>query len=186
MIPIQYPADTPASFKKLVEDYRGHKIIYPHLKAVTLAQWALESGWGTSRLATGHGNYGGMKWRPYMNAWASPEQYTAHDGRELYCHFPTNGFWIDGYWARLDRNEAYSGWKKHTRDGADFIGFIGPIWVGTGAMAEAQYVRDVLRLETIFAKSFEVTNETPDDGSAGSGTSPWNGMLPDGSIKKKS
>jgi len=52
----------------------------PQLRAVTLAQWGLESGWGKSELSRKHGNYAGLKWRPEMKGFATKVRYEAHDG----------------------------------------------------------------------------------------------------------
>lgn len=114
-------------FKKLARTYQGLAIAYPHLKAVTLAQWALESGWGTSRLATQHLNFGGLKYRPEMAPYARKVRYKAHDGEEDYCAFDSLEEFITGYWAFLERSP-YAGWEDHTASPADFIGFIGPIY----------------------------------------------------------
>eukprot|EP00898_Chlorokybus_atmophyticus_P001810 jgi/Chlat1/262/Chrsp1S03051 len=48
------------------------KDLLPELKAVTLAQWLLESGRGNSRLSAHHCNYGGLKWRQEMAGLAIP------------------------------------------------------------------------------------------------------------------
>ena len=48
---------------RLATVYSGDAIRYPHLKAVTLAQWMLESARGNSQLATRHYNFAGLKWR---------------------------------------------------------------------------------------------------------------------------
>jgi N-acetylmuramoyl-L-alanine amidase len=128
-------------FKQLAGVYAQKDISYPHLKAVTLAQWALESGWGTSELATEHFNFGGLKWRPEMNHYATKVRYEAHDGWDDYCKFASLEKFIEGYWGFLER-APYEGWKEHTGTIKDFIGFIAPIY----CPGRAGYVEDVLEL----------------------------------------
>jgi N-acetylmuramoyl-L-alanine amidase len=59
------PAVTPL-FTELVKDYALAIIEFEHLKPVTLAQWMLESGRGSSNLAAKHLNFAGLKWREEM------------------------------------------------------------------------------------------------------------------------
>jgi hypothetical protein len=59
-------------FKSLVDAYRGISIEYPQLKPVTIAQWMHESGRGSSKLATDHNNFAGLKWRDEMEGFATP------------------------------------------------------------------------------------------------------------------
>lgn len=147
------------NFRFLAAEYVEAAIDFPHLKAITLAQWALESGWGTARLAAQYFNYAGMKWRPYMNSFATPIMYAAHDGKEKYCHFLSNRHFIDGFWFRLDCEPAYKGWRNHTSTAEQFIEFVGPIWVdgldGTRYAVQRAYFQDVkkicaLRTQDIF------------------------------------
>ena len=137
------PPTAHQNFRKLVGAYQGAVISFPHLKAVTAAQLGLESGWGGTGLAKQHRNYGGMKWRDYMAPWAGPAWYEAHDGRELYCSFRSDADFIDGFWARLDLNEAYDGWRDSADDADAFIEFIGPIWVGGSPANGRKYVGDI-------------------------------------------
>ena len=87
--------------QKLAEVYRGDDIQYQELKAVTLAQWMLESGRATSKLAKLHYNFGGLKWRREMVPYATRIEYEAHDGVDFYCKFATVENFISGYWAWL-------------------------------------------------------------------------------------
>ncbi len=118
-------------FKELARRYARKDIDYPHLKLVTLAQWALESGWGTSPLATDHYNFGGLKWRPEMEGYATPVFYKPeHEEGEDYCKFASLDGFIIGYWRFIGR-APYTGWEEHTATGEDFINFIGPIYCPT-------------------------------------------------------
>jgi N-acetylmuramoyl-L-alanine amidase len=119
----------PASplLKRLVSVYRGETIQYPQLRAVTLAQWMLESARGTSQLAKQHYNFGGIKWRKEMVPYATRIKYEANDGVDYYCKFATLENFINGSWAFLNR-APNSGWEEHVDTGEDFIRFIGPIY----------------------------------------------------------
>lgn len=129
-----------ALLQKLITIYRGEKIQYPKLRAVTLAQWMLESGRATSKLATLHYNFGGLKWRREMAPFATKIKYEANDGVDFYCKFATVENFIAGYWAFLNR-APYSGWEEETDTAEDFIGFIGPIYTPS-----KNYAAKVLKL----------------------------------------
>ena len=96
---------------------------HDYLKTASLAQWILESGWATSRLAKHHLNFGGLKWRDEMQGYATPIEYDAHDGRDLYCHFASVEEFVKGYWRFLTRTP-YHGWNEFTFSPQAFITFI--------------------------------------------------------------
>lgn len=121
--------------QKLATIYRGDEIRYPELRAVTLAQWMLESGRATSKLAKLHYNFGGLKWRKEMIPYATKIKYEAHDGVDDYCKFATIENFIAGYWAFLNR-APYTGWEEHVGTADDFIRFIGPIYTPTKKYAD--------------------------------------------------
>jgi N-acetylmuramoyl-L-alanine amidase len=125
---------------RLADIYAGENIRHPQLRAVTLAQWMLESARATSKLATLHYNFGGLKWRKEMAPYATRILYEAHDGKDYYCKFATIESFVNGYWAFLNR-APYSGWEEHIDSGEDFIRFIGPIYT-----PKASYSADVLAL----------------------------------------
>lgn len=127
---------------RLVKTYAETDIEFPHLKEITLAQWMLESGRGTSRLATDHLNFGGLKWREEMQGFATPVEYDAHDGRENYCKFDNLEQFIRGYWRFIERSP-YQGWRDHINPAEEFIEFIGPIYAG-----DRNYVSKVLNLHS--------------------------------------
>jgi N-acetylmuramoyl-L-alanine amidase len=114
--------------------YSQEEIRHPKLKEVTLAQWMLESGRATSKLAKEHYNFGGLKWRPEMAPYATRISYEAHDGVNHYCKFATVESFINGYWAFMNR-APYSGWEEHTSSGEDYINFIGPIYTPSAGYA---------------------------------------------------
>lgn len=129
-------------FDDLVGRYKTLNIAFPELKPVTLAQWMLESGRGTSALATQHLNFGGLKWRSEMVGFATSVEHEAHDGLDFYCKFASLDAFILGYWKFLSRSP-YKGWETHAAvSPQDFIGFIGPIYTPAGDA----YVNQVLAL----------------------------------------
>lgn len=128
-------------FRELAKCYAQQEIRYPHLKAVTLAQWVLESDGGKSALATEHLNFGGLKWRPEMAGFAEKVAYVANDGLDDYCKFRSPDAFIAGYWRFLQRSP-YAGWEEHSNTPEDFIGFIGPIY----CPPNPSYVSNVLSL----------------------------------------
>jgi len=140
------PPTTDPHFEALISAYLCVNIEFPQLKAITAAQWALESGWGGSMLAQKHLNFAGMKWRPFMADVATPVHYVANDGPADYCNFNTYDAFIKGYWLRLDKNSAYAGWRNHTISGFDFIAKIGPTWVGTNPAHQHLYVSEIISL----------------------------------------
>jgi N-acetylmuramoyl-L-alanine amidase len=151
-----------ALLTRLATVYSEENIRHPQLRAVTLAQWILESGRATSDLAKTHYNFGGLKWRPEMASWAKKIKYEANDGVDFYCHFATLENFINGYWAFLNRSP-YSGWEEHVSSAEDFIGFIGPIYTPS-----ANYGKKVLALLKEASDLLtEVAKSSPQSSSAG-------------------
>jgi hypothetical protein len=128
-------ADPSKKFLQLVDAYKAAAIEFPNLKAITLASWILESGWGSSDLAEKHNNFAGMKYRDAIKKYATKIKYKAHDGEDFYCAFATLGDFINGYWAFLDR-PPYKGWRDVAADAENFIEFVGPIWAQDKAYSE--------------------------------------------------
>jgi hypothetical protein len=122
----------------LTKLYKDYAIEFPALRSITLAQWIVESGWGSSELAKTHNNYAGIKWRKEMSPFASKVVYEASDGKGYYCHFHDKENFIKGYWAFLERSP-YNGWREHVSDGEEFISFIGGIWA-----EDKHYIEKVL------------------------------------------
>ncbi len=119
-------------------------IEFPHLKGIAFAQWALESGTGSSNLASWHLNFAGMKWRTFMSDLATKVWYQAHDGGEYYCKFDTLEKFVAGYWARLERHPSYQGWQAHTATPEAFFRFIADIWAPPSG--NPNYVAKVLSI----------------------------------------
>jgi LysM repeat protein len=127
-------------FDRLVKTYIVTAIEFSYLKEISLAQWLLESGRGTSDLATKHLNFGGLKWRKEMEGFATSVDYEAHDGLDKYCKFESLEAFIKGYWRFLDR-DPYKGWRDRAGSGEEFINFIGPIYA-----TDRNYAGKVLNL----------------------------------------
>ena len=150
-------------FRLMVEAYRDAPIAFPQLKPVTVAQWMHESGRGSSKLATDHNNFAGLKWRDEMQGFATPVTYEAHDGTDRYCKFASIETFIPGYWHFLER-APYRGWRDHAASGVDFMGFIGPIYTPTAGYAAA--VEGLIpEAETLLTSSGNTdgTDHHPDD-----------------------
>ena len=129
------------SWQNLVAAAKAASIEAPALRAVTLAQWALESGWGTSALATQHCNFAGLKWRPEMQGFAVPVDYIAHDGPDVYCAFDSESAFIAGYWRFIGR-APYVGWHNHMNSAVDYIQFI----ASRGYAGDPNYAQKVINL----------------------------------------
>lgn len=129
-------------FEELTVRYKAVAVAFPALKPITLAQWILESGRGTSKLAQEHLNFAGLKWRSEMVGFATPVEYEAHDSLDYYCKFRSLDDFIIGYWKFLSRNP-YQGWENFAAESPEaFIRFIGPIFNPIGRT----YVDRVLAL----------------------------------------
>ncbi|HEY9300885.1 N-acetylmuramoyl-L-alanine amidase [Microcoleus sp. FACHB-53] len=146
-------------FNQLVKAYAETIIEFPQLKGITVAQWLLESGRGTSRLATAHLNFGGLKWRDGMEEFATPVKYEASDGKDEYCKFESLEKFIKGYWHFLERSP-YEGWRNNVSSAEDFIRFIAPIYAG-----DSNYVSKVLNVyveaKRLFADAEHINHHHP-------------------------
>lgn len=129
------------SWWDLIQCARSAVIPAPGLRALTLAQWILESGRGTSALAQQHANFGGLKWREEMEGYATPVTYGAHDGVDTYCAFTNVQAFIQGYWRFIGRS-VYAGWEAFSNDPFGYIGFL----KARGYAADAAYPAKVLAL----------------------------------------
>lgn len=123
----------------LIKEYKKTDINYPALKLVTLAQWALESGYGRSKLATEHNNFSGLKYRDRMAQHANPVSYGAHDGVDIYCKFTNISAFIVGYWHFIESGP-YSGWEDF---GENPLGFIRHL-KSRGFAGDPNYVEKVM------------------------------------------
>lgn len=108
---------------ELIAYARKAHIPAPGLRAVTLAQWILESGRGISDLAQIHYNFAGLKYRPEMAGYATPVPYVANDGPDTYCAFASCQHFILGYWRFISRSP-YAGWEAYRDDPQGYITFL--------------------------------------------------------------
>lgn len=128
---------------ELVKVYAETDIEFNNLKEITIAQWMLESGRGSSKLAQEHNNFAGLKWRDEMKSspGASEISYEAHDGETGYCKFDSIESFIKGYWHFLDRN-VYDGWKWKANSPKDYLRFI----IDAGYCPDNGYYNKVIAL----------------------------------------
>lgn len=169
-------------FKQLAQSYStlNPDIEFPHLKAITLAQWLLETGRNPSMLAQQHLNFGGLKWREEMRSKpgqnigsAVPVEYDAHDETDLYCKFSSLENFIRGYWRFIDRSP-YNGWRNKNTTAEDFIRFIGPIYTPTVGYADT-ILRLLPETEALLAEVQSNSDEVDliIDNSTSSGAATW-------------
>lgn len=121
-------------WKDFVEAVAASRLEFPQLRAACLAQAILESGRGNSSLSRDFNNYHGMKWRQELAGLATPVEYqtgTEPTGKATFCRFGSAADAVLGYWRFLDRSP-YQGWRDHSGNPSDFLGFIGPIWCPPG------------------------------------------------------
>jgi len=112
------------------------------LKEVTLAQWLLESGRATSKLANECLNFAGLKWRGEMEDFAEKQliQVPSEPSPTDFCKFTNVEAFIVGYWKFLTRSP-YAGLEDHTNTPETFIGFL----QRKGYAADLNYVDKVMR-----------------------------------------
>ena len=141
-IEIEEPTEFEHNMTEISVAYYKAEIEYLNLKAVTLAQWILESGWGKSELAKKHNNYAGLKWRGDLDVeGAGSVEYNAHDGQDLYAKLPSLEKFVEYYWKFLDR-DVYSGWRVHADDPKAFIQHL----LDSGYTSGQEYVDKVMSL----------------------------------------
>lgn len=160
-------------FQNLVRSYVKMSIKYPHLKAVTIAQWTLESAYGHSKLSTEHFNFGGLKWRREMQGYATKIRYETNEGPDDFCKFVSLEAFIKGYWKFMSRLP-YRGWETHAMSEEDYISFISPIYC-PGDIAYSEKVLNLLpgarRLLTVIEAELEDAEVVVFDGYIEPGTS---------------
>lgn len=128
-------------WRGLITDYKRANITHPKLKAVTLAQWALESSRGTSELAKKHNNFAGLKYRDRMAGYAVPVEYEAHDGVDSYCKFASRNAFIDGYWHFITAGP-YNGWTSFADDPVGYIAHL----KAKGYAGDPNYIAKVINI----------------------------------------
>lgn len=137
------PPKKDATFVGLVENYKSAEIEFPELKAITLAQWMLESGRVTSKLSVNNYNFGGIKYRDFQHGLGAnvyKVEYKACDGVDYYFSCTDYKTFFKLYWKFLDRSP-YAGWRNKAHNPEEFIKHIGPTYC-----PRKGYVEDVLKL----------------------------------------
>lgn len=148
------------------------QIAHPGLKIVTLAQWALESSWGTSGLAKEHFNFGGMKGIAEIGRLsdiASVVQYQAHDGWDRYLRFESLENFIVGYWRFLERSP-YKGWKERAASEREFLSFIARKWAPSDPLYTTKVLDIADRIRTALARATAAPGGPVEGPSPGAGT----------------
>jgi hypothetical protein len=147
---------------ELVRLMRQAEIPAPKLRAVVLAQWALESGHGASDLSKIHNNYSGLKWREEMGIIANKVRYGAHDGFDYYCSFSSIEQFINGYWLFIGR-DVYQGWQDYGSDPVGYISFL----KARGFAGDPNYVEKVINLlpeaESMLAEANDIYEQFSED-----------------------
>lgn len=134
---------TERNFLELVDEYVRYPFDYA-LRVVTVAQWANESGWGTSKLSKDHNNYAGLKWRPERMEGVDARgfQYQAHDGWDTYTEFADYYNFIKGYWQWIGLGPTYEDPRKYAGDPRGYLAML-----QRGGYAESStYVEDIMKL----------------------------------------
>lgn len=129
---------------------------YSTLKVASLAQWTLESGRGTSVLATKHFNFAGLKWRDEMKNFATKVHYIDSVGEpDYYCKFTSLENFIIGYWKFITRSP-YTGWQDYISSPQDYIGFL----KSKGYAGDPDYITKVVKL---FPEARQLLNLSPEE-----------------------
>lgn len=106
---------------------------YPHLRTAIIAQAALESGWGTTKLFTSHGNPFGMHYHDFLSDIAKCVSYDACDGKGDYAQFASPEAALEGYWRWFKHLDHYKGFEVAANKTAlDWLSFIGPRYCPPG------------------------------------------------------
>ncbi len=142
--------------RRLISEYKRAEIAHPALKAITLAQWMLESTRGTSELATRHNNFSGLKYRDRMRDYATPVEYEAHDGVDTYCKFANPKVFITGYWHFISSGPC-DGWQDFANDPVGYIAHL----KSKGFAGDPNYVAKVAGL---LSEAQNALNEEPEGG----------------------
>lgn len=137
--------DLRETFAKVgLDSAKINDLSWQNLKEVTLAQWLLESGRGTSQLAIQANNFAGLKWRfPDMSGFAEPLKIKVPSEPQPveFCSFSDVNAFILGYWKFLTRSP-YKGLEAYTNTPEDFLGFLRQ----RGYAADPNYVIKILNL----------------------------------------
>jgi hypothetical protein len=108
------------------------------MKIACLAQAALESGWGRSKVAEVCLNFWGIKMRDELGGIAVGQEVAVtseSDGRAIFAKFPAVRTAVAGWLIFLSR-PYYRGWEAYKNDAEGFIRHIGQYWCPVKGYAE--------------------------------------------------
>jgi uncharacterized FlgJ-related protein len=170
-------------FRKLFDLVTGDSFEHRALQGAVLAQCAIESDWGRSELARTHYNFAGIEWTDRLADLSAAVDYRRGDGTVgKYCRFLEHATFIKGYFARLDRDPRFAGWKAKANDGKAFIQHVGPNWRPNNE----SYTKDVLgvmqRLTPGAAPTTPPASSGPSPGTQTGTASILPGQVPDGYV----
>jgi len=112
--------------RELITVYKKASIKFKALKGITLAQWLLESGRATSKLAVNHNNFGGLKYRKEIEDISGEKkrwsiEYTGSDNnKDNYFAFKSIEEFVVGYWLFIGRQN-YKGWERYGNDPVGYM-----------------------------------------------------------------
>lgn len=118
---------------------------YANVLTAIASQWALESGWGKSKLAMSHNNFGGMKYRKELSHLCDPVVYTDWEGQEaLYCALADPEDYYEVYFAFIGR-QRYKGVEEHLGSPRAFLEHLYNCgYVGSMPGGKEKYVDTIL------------------------------------------
>lgn len=133
------------NWREFVHLLAAQENIKSEFKVVQLVQAILESGRGTSDLFLRYGNPYGMKYREAMEKVATSALYTASDGADLYCSFPSLENAVAGYWVFLGR-KVYAGYEQCEDAIALLKHLVSCGYAGSSKVAQEAYIRKCVQL----------------------------------------
>lgn len=108
------------------------------MKIACIAQAALESGFGQSKVSEVCRNFWGMKFRPELEGIATPLEVPVTSevgGKATFAKFDSISDSLVG-WTRFLSRPYYAGWEAYAKDSAEFIRHIGKAWCPAKGYAE--------------------------------------------------
>ena len=153
-LPVRDKVEPKNAWEELIMAYQKNDKA-DHLKVASLSQWIIESGRGTSRLATEHLNFGGLKYRKELEGVSVPVRYKAWDGWDTYCKFESVEKFIEGYWIFMNRSPYKPGMWWESKSVEEYLRSIVPPYT---TPAEP-YIKKCLRVADEAAELLETEFE---------------------------
>lgn len=135
------PNQTDACFLELADAYAKTSIDKSHLRAVTLALWALKSSWGRIVLAREHNNFTQVTWRAGLAPYGKALLWTDWEGvPQNVVSFRDHRSFIKGWWKSLDyvRPE----WKRNAADPQAFVADVMGLATGDADVRAVMNIHD--------------------------------------------